>query len=486
MRTITYFALKVQQHPDSQPFFLLKSTAEQLLEWADVPRKKADYMAGYQRELGDRHKRIRDFLEKDPLNVIPGAVIIATRAGQVDIEPLALPNTPANTLYKLTIRLNEKPFNQLLQDTYEAFLSRLSTEERADALAAHPPAESESNDSDAGEDDESDDAGAPDSYFAILTRELHQACENFGDLPTERQKAVQDYIEGTSKPGLILDGQHRVFGAKEVVDHSIELPVVLMPDLPAQEQVFHFYVLNNKAVPLKPTELRGTISTSLTNQEIQNLYERFLQSGVKAEEARWTHRINTDEQSPFRGMIDFGFKSASAFIPENVMFQVVSKFMKPAKRFRLVFNDVTEWNQDPDFRMKAFFTVWGAIKHRYPNAWAKGQANGPKGDHHPLFMKATMLVLQELLFERFALDMPKRKQTNKNSPFSDLNDLQSSVEAELHYLPEEFFTRTWMETGLDTSERRGFLLGQMKAAIDKLGEKIGTLALFKAKSKGNN
>ena len=73
-------------------------------------------------------------------------------------------------------------------------------------------------------------------------------------------------------PSAIIDGQHRVFGAREVSDFDVVLPVVLLPGLPYEEQVFHFYVLNNKARPLRPTELRATISTSLTNKEIGDLY----------------------------------------------------------------------------------------------------------------------------------------------------------------------------------------------------------------------
>ena len=48
----------------------------------------------------------------------------------------------------------------------------------------------------------------------------------------------------------VIDGQHRVFGAKEVATKTIWFPVVLLPGLTAPEQAFHFYVVNNTAKPL--------------------------------------------------------------------------------------------------------------------------------------------------------------------------------------------------------------------------------------------
>src|SRR5689334_3625076 len=44
----SYIAIRVQQKPDARPFYLFSAAAAELLEWADVPRKKAAYLAGYQ------------------------------------------------------------------------------------------------------------------------------------------------------------------------------------------------------------------------------------------------------------------------------------------------------------------------------------------------------------------------------------------------------------------------------------------------------
>ena len=69
--------------------------------------------------------------------------------------------------------------------------------------------------------------------------------------------------------------------------------------------------------------MRRIVSTSLTNAEIADLYDRFKAAGVEAEEARWTLVLNTRPMSPFQGRIDFGYGEPGAIIPENVADQVV-------------------------------------------------------------------------------------------------------------------------------------------------------------------
>jgi len=43
----TYTGLVLQQQPGSPTMYLLTVDAPNLLEWADVPNAKADYMAEY-------------------------------------------------------------------------------------------------------------------------------------------------------------------------------------------------------------------------------------------------------------------------------------------------------------------------------------------------------------------------------------------------------------------------------------------------------
>jgi hypothetical protein len=461
----TYTGLVLEQQPGAPTMYLLTVDAPDLLEWADVPNAQADYMAGYQRVFDpDRARQISEFLAADPKNIVPGAVIVTASADAVSI---ATTDDPA--VVRVSIEVEDLPFEERLANVYAHFSERLSEAERESIEEAEvDPASLEVD------EDESESGGIPDSYIAALTAELRAAVEDISSLPAGREDAIRNYIDSVSKPGLIIDGQHRVFGAKDVSQNDVRLPVILLPGLEMGEQVFHFYVLNNKAKPLSPTELRRTISTSLSNAEIEGLWKRFEDAGVNPEATRWTHKMSTDPSSPFKDLIDFGL-GGSGFIRENVAYQLVSKFVNMPRKYRILYLDVPAWQQGSDDRLTYFYVFWSAIKERYASTWAECVAE--RGGQ--LFYKAALLVLQEFILDFLVQVMNVRRVEGKPSPFADYDELRQYVMASLADLPDEFFTMEWQEKQLDTSERRAFLRGQMEVAVRNQGKFLGNQQLFK-------
>jgi hypothetical protein len=422
-------------------------------------------MAGYQRVYSeDRAHQIRDFLATDPKNIVPGAVIVTSSADATNVTP-----TGNGSVVQITIKAEEETFEERLAKVCAQFSARLSDSEKVSITTAVSDP-----DAAAAEEEESGEGGMPDSYIATLTGELRTAVEDMNLLPPARQEAIRNYIASVSKPGLIIDGQHRVFGAKDVTQNDVQLPVVLLPGLGLGEQVFHFFVLNNKAKPLSPTELRRTISTSLSNGEIEQLWKRFEDAGVNPEATRWTHKINTDAASPFRDLLDFGL-GAGGFIKENVAYQLVSKFVNMPRKYRILYKEIPAWQQPSDERLNYFYTFWTAIKDRYSVAWEEGIV--AKGSQ--LFYKAAMLVLQEFILDFLVQVMNVRRVEGKPSLFADLDELRQYVQASLADLPPEFFTLAWQEKQLDTTERRAFLRNQVEIAVRNQGKFLGNQQLFK-------
>lgn len=468
--SFTYTALALRQQPDALPMYLVMASAPDLLQWADVPNARADYMAGYQRVYDeDRAGSITDFLLADPKNIVPGAIIVTADAAATSIAATDDPN-----VVLITVNVEDRSFEDRLGLIYQHFSERLSESER------------ESIDSDSFEldpeefdDDETpEDAGIPDSYVATLTAELKLAIEDIQSLPEPRRKAIEQYVTSVSKPGLIIDGQHRVYGAKNVSSHDVVLPVILLPGLPMEEQVFHFYVLNNKAKPLSPTELRRTISTSLSNGEIDSLWTRFENAGIDPKATRWTFKINTAPASPFKDLIDFGL-GGSGFIKENVAYQLVSKFVNMPRKYRSLYGDLPAWQQKTDDRLDYFYVFWTAIKERYSEAWEAGVAAGGGSQLHQIFYKASMLVLQDLLLDFLVQLMNVRRVEGKSSVFADFDELSQYITASLADLPPQFFTMEWQVKQIDTSEGRSFLRDQMQKAKDNQGKFLGNQQLFK-------
>lgn len=511
---------------------MTSAPAAELLEWCDVPRAKGNYMAGYQRVLDNKRTAdLATYLRLSPNNILPGAVIVAVDSDYVEITEVG------DGLFEITVAEDDRDFETKLQELWGGFSTRLADEELTSAgipfsagteaetntdLAVGGSSEDSVDEShvalaatdessnlrgeqsdvlpgetveafepieqgfdeepdDTEDEDEDEDEGAPfpSSYLASLTQELTVAVKDWGAIPPERQEAITAFIEGVSKPGLIIDGQHRVFGAKDVSEHDVALPVVLLPGLDFAEQVFEFYVLNSKARPLKPTELRRIVSTSLTNREIDGLYDRFKAAGIEAEEARWTLELNTRPESPFRGRIDFGYGEAGAVIPENVADQVVRAFMKmPRRRYRQLINPLKDRWTDPKQRLEIFFWFWSAIKSEYADLWAEAEAQADKGEKPQLFMKVALLTLQTFVLDRFVTALPFRNDTD-DPPLKTEEEVQKMVKSTLTNLPEEFFRKEWKMKQIDTSEGRRSLYGFMEFVWNNQGKVHGNLALFR-------
>lgn len=462
-----YVALKVEQREGSNPFYLLSSPAADIVKWSSVPRKKAEYMVGYQRELDEkRFDNIRKFLDEDNNNILPGSILIAIKNENINIEVI----DKENSLYKLKINIDET--SDLKELVYNELYSRLDESEKKFVDNYKISTEIENSDEN---NEDYDDYTQPDSYLSSLVAEL----KFFDKLDETRQKEIEEYIQSISKPGLILDGQHRVFGAKNAKT-NINLPIVILPGMDPSEQVFHFYVINNKAKPIKPTELRAVVSTSLSNKEIDNLYGRFKLSGVITAEAQWTHLINNDPKSPFIGLINFGLEQDKGIIPENVMYQVVKKFIKPNSKYNNNLNLVDEWKNDSgsyDYRLNLFFIFWNVIKTTYHEAWK----NATTGINKQLLMKVSMLTIQEVLFDKLDSLIPFLASKNLDLPFSNEEALKEHMKFTLDVLPEEFFIKEWTEKSLDTPSGKKLLKEQIEKAMNNKGKSLGNMILFKVK-----
>ena len=457
--TYIYEAVRVQQRPSAPPFYLVGAPARDITKWADAPHKKSSLRAGYQRELDEsRLRSIEKFLELSSENILPSAALIA-------IRPSAFTVTGEGNHCKVEIRIEAVDTVESRAILLKELTERLSSEE----IASVEPADESEEDDLADEDLE---AIRPDSYMSSLYAELR----DYDSLDPERQAEMDEFVATMMTPGLIMDGQHRIFGAKEAYDGSIVLPLVLVPGLDVSEQVFNFYVLNNKAKPLDKRQLRSIIATSLTAGEIARLYERFSSSGLRADEAQWTYRVHTDPSSPFVGLISLKLSDDEAPIDDNVMDQVVSRFMKLPKTYNPLKKGIAWESGDPDFsnRLALFYALWRAVKDTYPGAWAAAATGG--GGSVQIFQKVALLQTQE-----YVLDVLKQVVAFQDkSPFSSPDDLYDAATVALKRIPEAFYLKEWKKKGLDTGPGKAFFLDQMRKVAAADGKNVGNFAIFRA------
>lgn len=460
-----YQALAFTPRLGHPPLYMIAARAEQVVQWADAPHKQVGVRAGYQRELDERRTEgIKSFVELAALNILPSAALIAIRAEDFNVE-----QTNGQTV--VVIQDQDLPLAQRRDTLLREFEQRLSSLELASVTAIDEYEEDVTNENaDTEVFDESAEAIPPESYLAGLYAELLE----YEEATPARKEELDDLVVTLTLPGLIIDGQHRIFGAKEAPEAQVQIPIVLLPGLQLAEQVFHFYVLNNKAKPLDKRQLRSIISTSLTKQEIADLYDRFRKSGLRADEAQWTYRVGSDVGSPFKNLVSLRLRGDIAPIDDNVMDQVVARFIKMPRSYNLLKKGVIWDDEDSDYsrRLSLFYALWRSVRDSYPTAWANAAASKPGAQ---LFQKVALLQLQEYILKTLKLAVQFTRESSLSSPEVLYEQAMTAIDR----IPEEFFLKEWKRKQLDTNAGRTYFLEQLEAVAGQEGKFLGNFGLFK-------
>lgn len=130
-------------------------------------------------------------------------------------------------------------------------------------------------------------------------------------------------LESISRPAVVVDGQHRLFGAAEC-DRPVWLPVVAIPHCPWAEQIYQFVVINEKAKPIEASLLTDIFGSSLTRGEQRSLRVSLERSKVDVEERIAAVIASRELDSPFSGMIKFQLQGppplgATPYLPESAL-----------------------------------------------------------------------------------------------------------------------------------------------------------------------
>lgn len=469
--TFEYQAFKVNHRtePGAPSIYLLNADAYEITQWADVPRKGQDYMEGYQRQLSEsRVNDIKEYFELDENNIIPGAILVAIDEDEINIEE------GDDGVYSISIKdKSEGTVEELIERKYEQLYSRLGDEEKR-FVAEEDGGKAETQ-----------------SYLARLAKELRRANEDFSRFSGDDQDALESLVRSTTRPGLILDGQHRVHGASKVAE-DIHLPIVLLPGLDKDEQVFHFYIVNNKAEPLTKEQLLVTLATSLTDGEVEHLFERLEKAGVDAEEARLAYRADTSPNSPFAGLVDYegAVGQQTGVFRYKVLHRVIDEFVNMSGDYKVLYKDIDDWQDDEqyEYRMDRFYTLWNAIKRHYPELWSDamkdtlGQEEFEDQEPEQFFYGVTMRVLQKYVLEHMTHLNNIYVDKMDIGPILDNNDaIHDTVEDALEGIDEQFFRREWEVSSLDTSDGRDFFKSQLDSANGLEPRHMHTLGMFRGR-----
>ena len=468
MATTQYVYLAQLFHPREQSgrILLFVAPAAELRGWAGVPRKAFDYQHGFQRTLQPKRvSEVADFFSNKE-NISPTAVVIGFLR-PVKIEPLEglSFNSDTSQLVKLTVEIDDfdsKHISDLAKIALDHLKSRLDTNvvdqieaNLDDALEKVIQMESsdeidqsfESMD-DNGPDDTLDTANI--SYLADFYTRLLGLVKGKINWPDD-EKPLREILYSLVKPGIIVDGQHRIFGAA-TVDESLRLAVCAVPDANWPESVFQFVVINQKAQPIKPAFLNAIIATSLNLEEISLIYKRLGDSNIDVGKAELMERLNTDLNSPFRQMIDFEVDGSPGFMKFPGMNNLVKDFTNIAK-LRPTLVPKGGWQSVEGDALAHFFAFWTGVKNYFEgldsSLWQR-----PTDTNTNNLLK--IVTLQEMQKMMLALWVENKIVINA------LEETTSLAKAYWADFPAGFFKDEWKSKGLQTATGRDLIAKAIK------------------------
>lgn len=491
--------------------------ARDIKKWGGVPHKTDRFHGGFQRALGDRYKGIQRFFDDGQAS--PTSVVVAFREGALKVSELPYPGN-----WIASSKLSSEPDYVLVEfevedvDVDAADLNdlRKSVQAMLEGRLKKSTLPEGSEDPDSAED-EADVSGAANgeaSQDPAGEEELdvgHSKLRSFYDFisddakVTSWLKAGEKQLNGTDKketagmtdsdslvatpeqnlkyllasllrPAMIVDGQHRVWGAyNSKQSASINFTVNAVKDADWVEQVFQFVVLNKLAKPISPGFLTSILNTSLTNSEVKEIEGRLEKIGIRNTDRRIMKYLNHNEKSPFFNLIAEPGEVAGVDnigrLSDKGMIRLAKRWMNikgPEKKKEIEMflpclsaKNITEGRErwaSYDVWTEYFFAFWQTLKEKYQKAgvWEK------KEGFHLLYI-VTMHVLQDLFLE---------KKSEADVKFSSKADFVDQVRKFFEDVNPTFFTG-WEATSLQSGERPTWI---REAVLDlRAGKTLATI-----------
>lgn len=398
----TGFAFRQNKNAPLQISLVLATS--DLDEWARVPTRLSNRPQGFQRAAVKGHiAEIERFFQQDPshTNASPTSILVGLAPEAQTLVSLLNPDSgeaidPAEigtTPIRCNVVLNFDPWQPdedfgLFEQISELAAVVETTQEASDDEGDVPDDEIEDDeepDSDADEsqevdggaeeaDDEwdgtegaehleSDDAeeSAAEalnllSYDALRDVLSSKAYESWDQTDLER---LRDLLVDERKPGLIIDGQHRVAATRNIGD--VPFIISFLPFANWAELAFQFIVNNSSAKKVDENLLFAIVGQSLEPEQLSEIEGRLNRSGIKVNLIKASMRVHLDA-NPFAGMLKTNTPGEKGFLDATAMQKKVielwygskgsSGTRATLKKFRAITDDP---GRSKEFRMLDLF-----------------------------------------------------------------------------------------------------------------------------------
>lgn len=359
--------------------------AKALINWAGIPRKAWHIRMLFQRPITAGRaadlKRFWDDASKggsEGFALGPTAIVVAIQGeptlvdGKIDLSATSVVDVEGDPRENLKI-LSERLYPQIL--------SRLSDEQR-ELLAEY--------------EEDPFDSARPDiehDYvfeFALQMAQMRADPDRFAleqGIDDASLTQITVSMEALCRPALVVDGQHRLYGAANA-ERDINLPVVAIPHCNWMDQIYQFVVINETAQKVETSLLTDIFGSSLTRTEQEAVRKKLAKARVDVESRIAAVVASRDLASPFYNMVSLKLEGQAppdvkAFLTERTVRNLIegssgrlSRGWRSDETFYSEFVSPTipvreEWESWTDGRWREYWIAfWDVVKTFY-NSQAK-------------------------------------------------------------------------------------------------------------------
>lgn len=557
-QTTTYDAILFRQRPASPVQVVFVAPSTEIDAWARVPTKRTGSIRNFQRAEISRHIQEVQAFFKIAENTSPTAIVIGfepSRAkesvrlvrpdgsaldpstikadgpvqGKISIswEPVGDPQTPEewkHAIVSLRGRLQGliveelRDISGLTVKSVEFLLGEFEQRARdgkpelSSALEAEAEEEIEPDDIGGQEGEQaeelSEEAGAhlkglsPSEKQIVIGRLEFLARLQDVVLDTVPQPELTDVcgeIVNELKPALIIDGQHRVQGTKDV--GRIPFLVCALPGGSWPELAFQFIVTNHTARRVQESLLISIVGNSLSKKQRSDLEERLREAGIRVGLIEAVMRVHEDDSSPFYRLLSFGLKNESGFLDAAAMRgKVVKLWYERQWPVDILFDhfcegrlkrDRTDNWKSLELWYQYFVAFWSAVRERYVGSEVFSVELRDGEPVSPLMRATVLRIFQDTILENIH-DYVQAKELKESVPVSQTIKNEAAftqlVNNTLKLLTPEFF-QGWTITGFDGSkgareDLRDAMLQviQARSTVAKLKDPDRTHRLYKVQT----
>jgi DGQHR domain-containing protein len=239
---------------------------------------------------------------------------------------------------------------------------------------------------------------------------------------------------GMAKPGLVIDGQHRLLGMKEYAPET-DVNVVAILGASDMEKAFQFLVINNKASKVSMDHIRALA----LHYEEAALKTRLETARLTLDpNVGYVGLVNNEDGSPFRNMISWPLTPEANRIVVPASIEIAIGLIQQQKVRDFASEDVL---------LEFFYTIWRRIKHRWPDLW---EANSR------LLSKVGIICMTQYMTDTLigSYDLGRLD-------VSDPEEVARLVDEVLSNQERKFWMVPWTSTSYDTKVGRALIVSAL-------------------------